>query len=353
MMKKVYHFTQNKITASYVIRAISLLILPLLNLGGTISPVAAQISEDAIYKESSFGIYTGPIIDMHLHSYAVDDFWGPSSNPATGQLSVSTPQEHMERSIEIMRECNIVLGTVSGDSKESTNAWQAHAPGMILRGIVLADPSEFIPPENFKALIENGELDLLGEVAAQYVGLSPSNSAYSPYWEIAQEYSIPVGIHSGQSFPGTPYGCCPKFRLRYGNPLELEDMLVEFPDLKVYMMHAGGGGGPYSEYALMMMAMYPQLYVDVGVLSWLPGLDEVLINFLQQAKNRRVLDRVMFGSDQMVWPEAIGMAVDRINRYDFLTADEKADIFYNNAARFLGLSEEEIQIHQELITNSE
>jgi uncharacterized protein len=55
----------------------------------------------------------------------------------------------------------------------------------------------------------------------------------------------------------------------------------------------------------------------------------------------------------MVWPEAIGMAVDRINRYDFLTADEKADIFYNNAARFLGLSEEEIQIHQELITNSE
>jgi uncharacterized protein len=174
--------------------------------------------------------------------------------------------------------------------------------------------------------------------------MSPSDSAYSPFWEIAQEYGIPVGIHSGQSFPGTPYGCCPRFRLRYGNPLEFEDMLVEFPDLNVYMMHAGGGG-PFSEYALLMMGMYPQLYVDIGMLSWLPGLDEVLINFLQEAKKRRALNRVMFGSDQMVWPEAIGLAVERINGYDFLTVDEKADIFYNNAARFLGLSEEEITQH--------
>jgi len=325
-------------------RAISLLILPLLNLGGVIDPVAAQSSENATYKESSAGIYTGPIIDMHLHSYSTDDFWGPAPNPVTGLLSAGTAQEHMERSIEIMREYNIVLGAVSGDSKESANGWRIHAPGMILRGITLADPADFMDPESFKALVENGELDVLGEVAAQYVGLSPSDSAYSPYWAIAQEYGIPTGIHSGQSFPGTPYGCCPRFRLRYGNPLEFEDMLVEFPDLKVYMMHAGGGG-PFSEYALLMMGMYPQLYVDVGVLSWLPGLDEVLINFLQEAKKRRVLNRVMFGSDQMVWPEAIGLAVERINGYDFLTVDEKADIFYNNAARFLGLGEEEITQH--------
>lgn len=45
----------------------------------------------------------------------------------------------------------------------------------------------------------------------------------------------------------------------------------------------------------------------------------------------------MFGSDQMHWPETIGRAVDAIESAEFLTAEQKRDIFYNNAARFLRL----------------
>lgn len=55
--------------------------------------------------------------------------------------------------------------------------------------------------------------------------------------------------------------------------------------------------------------------------------------------------RIMFGSDQMVWPETISMALEAIQSADFLSAEQKADIFYNNAARFLRLSEEEIARH--------
>jgi hypothetical protein len=47
----------------------------------------------------------------------------------------------------------------------------------------------------------------------------------------------------------------------------------------------------------------------------------------------------------MVWPEAIGLAIEAIDSASFLTEDEKTDIFYNNAARFLRLSEEEIKAH--------
>jgi predicted TIM-barrel fold metal-dependent hydrolase len=49
--------------------------------------------------------------------------------------------------------------------------------------------------------------------------------------------------------------------------------------------------------------------------------------------------RLMFGSDQMVWPEAIGMAIEGIESAKFLTKEEKRDIFYNNASRFLNLKE--------------
>lgn len=315
--------------------------LVLLALG--LSPVSVQAQADT---------YGGPIIDVHLHSYTADDYWGASPNPATGRPAPASTTEHMERSIEVMRRHNVVLGVPSGDALASADAWREYAPDMVLRGISMGDPDDFLTPDVFRGIVERGEVEVLGEVGAQYAGYSPSDAAYSPYWDIAQEHGIPVAIHTGASFPCMPYRGRPAFRLRYGNPLLLEDLLVAFPDLKVYMMHAGGAG-PYSEYALMMMNMYPQLHADLGVLSWMPGLEGVLETFLQQAKAMGMLDRVLFGSDQMVWPEAIGLAVERIDGYDFLTVEEKADIFYHNAARFLGLSEETIARHHAIASEAE
>jgi uncharacterized protein len=53
----------------------------------------------------------------------------------------------------------------------------------------------------------------------------------------------------------------------------------------------------------------------------------------------------MFGSDQMIWPDAIGAAIEGIESADFLNGEQKRGIFYGNAARFLRLSEEEIARH--------
>ena len=53
----------------------------------------------------------------------------------------------------------------------------------------------------------------------------------------------------------------------------------------------------------------------------------------------------MFGSDQMIWPRTIDRAVDAVLSAEFLSDEQKRDIFYNNAARFLRLSEEEIAKH--------
>jgi hypothetical protein len=47
--------------------------------------------------------------------------------------------------------------------------------------------------------------------------------------------------------------------------------------------------------------------------------------------------RVMFGSDQMQWPETIELAINRIEQAPFLTDEQKRDILYNNAKRFLRL----------------
>jgi hypothetical protein len=60
----------------------------------------------------------------------------------------------------------------------------------------------------------------------------------------AEELDIPVGVHTGLGPAGTPYTCCPKFRVTYGNPVLLEEVLVKHPKSRLYIMH---GGWPYLE----------------------------------------------------------------------------------------------------------
>jgi predicted TIM-barrel fold metal-dependent hydrolase len=52
--------------------------------------------------------------------------------------------------------------------------------------------------------------------------------------------------------------------------------------------------------------------------------------------------RIMFGSDQMIWPGIIEKAVTRVDTAPYLTKQQKRDILYNNAARFLRLTKAEI-----------
>ena len=106
-------------------------------------------------------------------------------------------------------------------------------------------------------------------------------------------------------------------------------------------MHAGW---PYLEETYALMYVYPELYIDLGVLTWaLPeaALKEVLQKLLDQELGKRI----MFGTDQMLWPDAIEMAVNRVKNADYLTEEQKRDILYNNAARFFELEQEVIDRH--------
>ena len=286
--------------------------------------------------------YHGPIIDVHLHAYTRESLPQPAPNPATGELSPRTAGDHMARSLAIMKDRNVVLGIVSGPSVAAVEPWDAAAPDRILKGISVEDPLEFMKPQDLDRLFREKKLDVFGEIAAQYAGYSPSDPAFDAYWAVAAKHGVPVGIHTGGAPPRTPYTCCPKFRLKLGDPLLLEDLLVNHPKLKVYVMHAGGF---FPQNALMLMTMYPHVYVDIGALSWTPIAGDLLEPFLEEAKRRRLLDRVMFGSDQMLWPEGIALAIDRVNRLGFLTVEEKQHIFYDNAAKFLGLTAEEVARH--------
>ncbi|MEL7271605.1 MAG: amidohydrolase family protein, partial [Bacteroidota bacterium] len=87
--------------------------------------------------------------------------------------------------------------------------------------------------------------------------------------------------------------------------------------------------------------MYPNLYVDIAVVNWILPTEE--FNFYLKSLIRAGFeDRIMYGSDQMVWPQLISTGIETVNNAAFLTLEQKENIFYNNAAKFLNLKDEEI-----------
>ncbi len=277
-----------------------------------------------------------PIIDVHLHAYLPQSY-PQTANPVTGRPPVSrTAEEHMRATLDAMDEHNIVLGFVSGPL-EAVQAWREFAPERFVGGASFGRAG-VVSLGELRARFEDGRLGLMGEIGAQYEGLSPSDPQLEPYFALAEELDIPVGIHTGTSAPRTAFGhpaggASPKFRLRYGKPLLLEDLLVRHPNLRVFMMHAGE---PWLTETLEMLQMYPDLYVDLSVKNWIYP-KEVFHRYLKALVDAGYGKRLMFGSDQMIWPRAIGLAIEGIESADFLTEDQKRDIFYKNAVRFFRL----------------
>lgn len=289
-----------------------------------------------------------PIIDMHLHAYG-PEWSGRPPNPATGVPAPASEGDHMQETLQVMARHHVVLAVVSGPL-QAVAEWRAAAPGRILgsplfgRPAVDATGQSLASLDSLEALYKSGSLQAMAEVTAQYEGLSPSDPALEPYFALAERLDIPVGIHTGTSFPGTPYSGSPNFRVALGNPLLLEDLLVRHPNLRVYIMH---GGAPWTRETSALLSMYPQVYMDVAVINWIGGERAIprFHEFLREMIAEGFGKRIMFGTDQMRWPDAIGLAIDAVQSAEFLSEEQKRDILYNNAARFLKLTEAQISAH--------
>lgn len=76
--------------------------------------------------------------------------------------------------------------------------------------------------------------------------------------------------------------------------------------------------------------------MDTGVIDWyLPRRE--FHHYLQRLVDAGFASRIMFGSDQMIWPQMIEVAIEGIRSATFLTRQQQRAIFYDNAARFFRL----------------
>ncbi|MCI0351692.1 MAG: amidohydrolase family protein [Acidobacteriales bacterium] len=277
------------------------------------------------------------IIDVHMHAESKDPRFGHAlTNPLTGQQFPASADEsaHIEESLALMQRLNVVKAVVSGRHHDSVLRWSKRAPDKVLVGFGFDDLAQFNP-----ALLRRehaaGRLHVLGEIAVQYERIRADDPRMEPIYSLAEELDIPVGLHMHPGPPGAPYPPfgMTKMRAGNGNPLVLEDVLVRHPKMRIYIMHAGW---PFLTETIALLYSHPQVYVELGVIDWSQPPAE-FHRYLRTLVEAGYGKRIMFGSDQMVWPQTLAQAVRNLESATFLTPEQKDDIFYNNAARFLRL----------------
>lgn len=310
-----------------------------------------------------------PIIDMHMHAWSLSEFGGESVEGCLGASGIemhgidpakpfdfkaqatcqkpvrspSTDAAVLAETVAAMKRFNIISGVIAGD-RAVVAAWKK------------ANPERFIPAANFfidenappasravelESRVRSGETRIFAEITPQYRGMAPDHPSLEPFYAVAEKLDVPVGIHMGYGAPGGPYWIFPKYRAALGNPLLLENLLTRHPKMRVYVMHAGM---PMTDEMIALLFSHPQVFVDISGDNWGVPRKE-FHHHLRRLVEAGYGKRIMFGSDQMVWPQTIEVAIASITEADFLTAEQKRDILYNNAARFLRLSPEQIAKH--------
>jgi uncharacterized protein len=297
-----------------------------------------------------------PIVDVHIHAWAADAFgpppaagwpgecgfagWDPqrpfapamtdATSACDGRVfSPKTDQEMLRQTLDTMARYRIVRAVASGPR---IHEWKAAAPTAFIAGFAVEGQLD-TDAEALRVRLTAGGYKAIAEMMPQYSGLAPDDGRLDVYFEAGGKLDLPIGIHMGLGPPGAAYAGSPKYRMKLSNPLALEEVLVKHPNVRVYVMHAGW---PMLNEMLGVLYSYPQVYVDIGVIDWTVPRAEFHA-YLRRLVEAGFGKRIMFGSDQMLWPQAIGWAVENVEAVPFLTAEQKRDIFYNNAVRFFRL----------------
>jgi amidohydrolase family protein len=274
-----------------------------------------------------------PVIDMHVHS------------------TTTSPQQ-----LSQLESLNIRLLFLAGLA-DDLRAWaanvdpQKYIPALVfpcerarapITGRACYDGAQDFPDIAWlRGELQSGRIKAFGELEPQYLGLSPADPRLEPYWQLAEEFDIPVAIHMGPGPPGAAYDSnpspfkSPNFRMAAGDPLLLEEVLLKHKRLRLYVMHAGW---PRLGSMLALLYGHPNVYVDIAALQ-APFVvpREGYYRYLRSLVENGFSKRIMFGSDLNSANQA-GPGIDAVLGADFLTPEQKTDILCGNAARFLRLN---------------
>ncbi len=278
-------------------------------------------------------------IDVHLHAMHPENFAVPASaNFGAARKTHGTnerdPEALLRRTIAEMDKNHVSKGVVSGDD-DVVAKWVERYPHRFLPAYNHWCDGRAETVAKFETEWKAGKWKAIGELGLPYGGHPLNDPACFPLFELAQRYDIPVFFHTGFGGPNPQEGFAPKFRISLSDPLLLEDVAIRFPKLKIVIAHMGW---PFYDHALYMLFAYENVYLDTAIVNWILG-KKLFNRLLREAVETVGSDRILFGSDQMVWPQMITPAIESIRDAPFLSDQDKRNILGENARRLLKIAD--------------
>jgi predicted TIM-barrel fold metal-dependent hydrolase len=244
------------------------------------------------------------MIDAHIHVV-------PPRLPGVGSLNPVLEQPPDQVAAALRREMQqagvtaaLTMGTVYAPDDDplglvATLAIARAVPG--LHAIGIANPLRS-DPEHMRRLakiLDAGQVKAL-KVYLGYLHFAPDHPGYRPYYELAEQYNLPVYFHTGDTY--SPYA-----KVRYAHPLGVDDVAVDHPRTKFVLAHLGN---PWMADAAEVVYKNINVWADLSGLVIGPAeafadeekqeaLLDLTINLQRAFRYAERPNRFLFGSD---WP---------------------------------------------------
>jgi predicted TIM-barrel fold metal-dependent hydrolase len=281
-------------------------------------------------------------IDMHVHveadshgHYSLDEqlrtaaaryFKGDPYHPTVPQIAADYRAQHMAAVIFTV-DAEAATGQPALSNEEIAEAAAAHPDVLIPFGSI--DPARGAAGVRAarRLVNEHGVRGFKFHPSLQ--AFEPNDHRHYPLYEQLQSLGVPALFHTGQTGIGAGLPGGRGIKLRYSDPMLLDDVAADFPDLTIIMAHPSV---PWQDAAISVATHKANVYIELS--GWSP---KYFPPQLVQAANRLLRSKVLFGSDYpLLRPE----------RWikDFQALDIKPDvrplIMKGNAVRVLGLDKD-------------
>jgi hypothetical protein len=243
-------------------------------------------------------------VDVHTHAWksalAVGD--APTeSQEAMGRYFRYQPQHQtVPEMAEMYRKLKMafVVFTVDGEKGASRGITNEEIAELAHQHADVAIPFASINPHRGKDGVRKAR-DLIRNHKVKGFKFHPSVQEFFPddrlaypLYEVIAEAKLPALFHTGQTGVGANTRGGGGIRLKYSNPLRLDDVAADFPDMPIILAHPSF---PWQEEALSVATHKPQVYIDLS--GWSP---KYFPPILVQYANTLLKDKILFGSDYPV-----------------------------------------------------
>jgi predicted TIM-barrel fold metal-dependent hydrolase len=277
-------------------------------------------------------------IDVHTHAEvgrAGEDGLRPEWREAAARYFGEGGKPTVEDVAAYYRERNMVAVVFTVDAESVTG--RPAVPNEEIAAVAAANPDVLIPfasvdPGKGKRALEEAKRLIADHGVRGFKfhpniqAFYPNDRAVYPLYEVIEEAGLPALFHTGHSGIGSGLPGGGGIRLKYSNPMCVDDVAVDFPTMKIVLAHPSF---PWQDEAISVALHKQQVYIDLS--GWSP---KYFPPQLVRYANTQLRDRVLFGSDYpMITPDRWLADFAQLE----IKPEVRPKILKENAARLLGL----------------